>query len=194
MSNKATKSINEFKTPSLFLMLGSPEAGKTNVICHLLYEMCKANKFDYGLVFTDSPQYYNKWLPEEYIHQLVDEKILKRLLKKQKDYFIANGEHPKAFLVFDDCMGYNFSTPFFKGLISAFRNYGLTIFFGVQWLTGLRQPLIYKCATYAFIFYQDDLKSIKVIHEHYGAGLWKKIEDLTSQIQTHCRDHNVLIY
>lgn len=176
-----------FILPAIFLFLASPGSGKTYFIKYLITEFCRKKKFRYGLVFTNTDD-YDKFLPDGYVHRIYNENILKKLIKLQRE----NGNAP-CFVVFDDCLSFNFNTPFFNRFISEYRHYNISIFIGVQHLLALKNPLIYQCATYVFIPHNDSKREIKIIYDQFGSGLWKSQKDLAANIDIQCKNYVNLV-
>ncbi len=178
---------DKFSLPAIFLWLASPGSGKTHFIKYLITEFCKKKKFKYGLCFTNT-QDYDGFLSESYVHKMYDEKILMRLLALQKQ-----NNYPPCFIIFDDCLNFNFNTPFFARFISEYRHSNISLFFGVQHLHSLKSPLLYQCTSYVFIPHNDSKREIKIIYDQFGSGLWENQKKLQTTIETECKDYTNLI-
>jgi tyrosyl-tRNA synthetase len=73
------------------------------------------------LVFTNTDD-YDEMIPKKYIFKYLDSKIVNKTIMKliniQRREKQNNNYMPPAFVVFDDCLDMNFSTPFFRRFIS----------------------------------------------------------------------------
>lgn len=190
---------DQFKLPANFLSVAAPFGGKTTLNKYLLYEFCRKKRFNYGLVFTETPEDYNDIIQPEYICQFYSEERLNALMQLQ----VANADpakpdkdpakYPPAFVVFDDCLGFNFNSMPFTAFYANCRHKNISVFVSSQNLKSLKNTAIYKCSSYTFIFYQADQNNIKALFEYYSGGIWASYKALQQTIVQVCQDRTVLV-
>lgn len=110
--------VDNLKLPANFLFVASPFMGKTTTKKYLLTTFALKGKFDRGIVITDTVEDYADIVPREYIHQFYDESLLDKLMQLQIVHAKPNlpetdpNKYPPAFVIFDDCVGFNFNSSF----------------------------------------------------------------------------------
>lgn len=110
--------FNTLDFPSLILLVGSSNSGKSYLIQYLLKMGCLNNKFNFGMIFTATK--YNQdfnFLPDKFVISGYNEKVLKQYLAKLEAYAKSHpvtfqqkkqgiySNVPHNFVVFDDLIG-----------------------------------------------------------------------------------------
>lgn len=186
------------KVPANYLFCAQPRVGKTYNLQYILTKFCNSGMFSYGLVFTNTDD-YDEMFPKTYIHKRLEESKpviakLKKLIQIQRTQKEINGVMPNCFVVFDDCLDFNFNSPFFKRFISeCVGHYNISTFIAVQHLLAIRNPVVYRSMTFAFIFYQDDDRTLKTLYNEYGGSLWNNHIEMKKTVIEQCQDKHVLI-
>jgi hypothetical protein len=166
------------KIPSINLFCAAPGFGKSYLIKYLIYRI--GNKLSHGMVFC--PTAFNggyDYINKKYIHQTYSDEALRKFMLLQKA-LVENGTPRDAFLIFDDCLG---SIKFhgnklIEKLFTSYRHYRITILMSTQYI--YRIPPVYReCCSNAFIFAQDNERSVKAIYETFMLSLksWKNTYD-----------------
>lgn len=160
-----------FATPSVFLCCARKYSGKTHLIKYILYSLIQQQRFDYGLII--SPTAANgQWnvVPAEYVHDAWDDDTITRLINKQKR-FAKEGKKVNCFLVLDDVLGsVNLNSKLFTFLITAGRQFNISIFLIVQKWTSAIPPIVRQNAEYIMLLRQPDAGVIKQLWIEYGAN------------------------
>src|SRR5437879_3146618 len=111
-----------YNKPSLTLIVGGCESGKTFLTNYLMNQCCKKKLFQFGIIFSLSATNNTNWdmFPTQYIYEGYQEDILKKYIKKLNDWKQNNNKKPAPpnFVIFDDIMGSLRNTPFFESFLS----------------------------------------------------------------------------
>ncbi len=188
---KLDGSLDFLKMPGLWMLAAQPGSGKSYLIKYLMLTLARQKKFDYCMVVTDSPEDY-EWIENDrYVHTIFDEKKLENLLRQQKQ-FIKEGRPKRAVLILDDVIGMiNWNSKLWKIMISNYRHYLLTIVLAPQYIKDV-PPRIRKCASNAFLFYQDDHLSRQALFDAYGL-CFGKLDPFVEFLNRNTQDYNVII-
>lgn len=154
--------INSIYTPSISLFIAEPRSGKSYLIKYIMYNLAKKKKIKQGIVFCPTNDMNNNYdyIDSSYIFPIYKEEYLKKYLEVLK----TNTSIP-SFLIFDDCIGsVKWNSPLIEHLFSCYRHYNLTILVATQYIYKI-PPVIRECATYAFIFYVSNVRSLNAIRD-----------------------------
>lgn len=188
MSNKNQSFITKIHTPSIMLFVAGPESGKTHLIKYMMYRLVGKGVFVRGIVFCPTYALNNSYnyIPESYVYPRYEDEYLKNFLRYQRD----NKQKP-AFLILDDCIGsLNFNSKIISHLFTCYRHYNLTIFLSTQYIYKI-PPVIRECATFAFIFFTSNMRSIEALQQTYFTDISK---DQTLQfITNNCNEKGKFI-
>lgn len=179
--------------PSLILMISAPGQGKSYTTKFILNSLAEEGKLNHVMVFCNTLEDNEyDFIPQDYCYSIYNEEKIQTLLDFQKQNGGKNA--PPAVLILDDVLGkVDFNSTTFQALVSEYRHYNLTVIICVQYLKAMKSPLIYECTRYAFIFYTESEKIIKVLYEYFGSGISKNWRDFRDKIQKYCVEHHCMI-
>ena len=185
--------LQQLTYPSAWLMVAPPNSGKSYFIRYMLTELLQKKKFQYGAIFSgssfnDDYDWYDDSLVWEYSEAKLRKIVEVQMAAKERD-----GAFPPIFVVFDDCLGSNFATPWFVGFMSKYRHYNITLIFAIQRLKTLKSPIIYSCARYVVLFYNESDADIKTLYDNVATGVAASWRELKTLIAARCTDHACLI-
>jgi hypothetical protein len=168
----------EIKIPSVIILAGKPQSGKSYLIKYFMYEHRKV--FDYGIVLTKTKfnDGYN-YIPSNYIHPDYDDTKIKSLMKIQADLH-HKGVKKNAFIILDDCLTSETNSQTFTDLITQHRHYNITVIISTQYIYKIN-PTIRECTNYAIIFRPSTDRSIKALFESYGSH-FNKLDDFKKYV------------
>lgn len=156
------------------IIVAKPGSGKSHLIRYIITKWVFENAIDYAIVFTNTPFNY-PYIQKGFVYGAMDESSreyrLKKIVTTQMKYKEKTGILPRALIVFDDCMDYNFNRAYWSRLISEHRQYGLTMIFSIQYLNKGVPPIFRTIATYAIVFKTNDYPSVKSLHDAFMADL-----------------------
>lgn len=184
--------------PAVFAMVGSPKSGKTHCMTWLLKNYLKYGAFDFGIIFTGtkfSGQFSFIDNPNLIIAGY-DVNVLRKFLRKLRDYRLANNGMPaKAFIIFDDMVGQvPWQTELIENLFTTYRWYGVSIFISTQYIYKV-PPTVRTVTSYAFIWAQDNKRCYDAIYESFGMAFddyydFKRVLDDAVKMQYRCLFYN----
>jgi len=181
------------RIPNITLINAPPQSGKTYLIKYILTDLFKTKKVKYGIVFTTTnfTDSYD-FIPENYVHSLYNEDIIKNLMEIQVNQIKENKKADPCFLVFDDMIGsIKFNSNIIKKLFSTFRHYNILIIISTQYLFSI-PPLIRECTTYFVTFNIDSHRSIKAIYESFMLD-FDTLLKVKKFIKEHCIDYHFIL-
>ena len=190
----ATQNLDWMTTPSFTVLFAQPDSGKTHMIEFLIKQLWGEGRLQYGFVFSLTAKMNGdySYLPQKYIYPKYKNDTLRAILQHQASK--GGPKAPPAFIIFDDCLGdTQFNSDAFTSFVSMYRHYNLTVFISTQY-TNKVPPIIRDCCTYAFIFKQGTVKSMKALYEAFGGLTFPKWEQWAQFVDEHTQDYEVLIY
>jgi hypothetical protein len=151
-----------FKLPGIICIIAPQESGKSHMIKHILLENCKNKIFQHGICFTGSIENEDySFLQTDYVIDGYNEDILRRYLKKKKEYRLK-GNNFHSFIIFDDCMNVIDNSKLFKFIVSKFRHFNVTIIMATQYIMDIPKK-IRKLVDYGIFFRIEDEDTKKEI-------------------------------
>jgi len=184
----------DLQVPGLLIINGNCGEGKSNLIKFLIRKY--KNKFDYGVVFTNTSFDVNDssaidYLPKEFIHSEYKEEILEGLMNIQKDV-VERGGLNEAFVIFDDCIDKKiFASTLFTRLATQFRHYHITPIISTQY-PNLVPPTLRSNIMSTVIFKSTSKRAIDALWESYGQDYSK--EDFRKFLCKGTGDYNFIYY
>jgi len=167
----------ELHKSQLIYIIGRPGSGKSYLSHYLISLLLNNYKYHYGFIFspTSYDENYNKILPEQFILNVYDERILKKIIKLQIDN-LKNNRNIKIFILLDDCQGtINFKSKLWIKLMSLHRHYNITLIFISQYIKYM-PVLLRDICNIAFIFKLDSFFSYEGVYNVFGSS-FKSIND-----------------
>jgi hypothetical protein len=186
--------LNQIKLPCVNAYVGAPKSGKSWAIKHQVVSLLLQKKLQFGMVITGTKfnGAFDFITNQNMVIAGYDEAILKKYLRKLKEYRIANGNKPaSAFLILDDMLG---QIPWETGIIihmlSNYRHYGLSIFIATQYIYKI-SPTTRTVADYVFIWGQDNKRSYDAIYDSFGLMFedyndFKRTLDAITEVEFQC--------
>jgi hypothetical protein len=173
--------------PGIFLYIGKPESGKSYLIKNMMYDFQKAKHFKFILCYvkTKFNNFFQEFLPEEYVVDNYSSKKLLEHVAKLKKYRETTGKPcPPSAIIFDDLLGkLDFYDDDMQSFLCAYRHYNVSLFITAQYLmskttaTALREMV-----SYAFLFNTKFKNSLKGYYESFG-GLFDNYDDFVRHFQ-----------
>ncbi len=168
--------------PSLMFIVGSPGRGKSVFIKDMFYQLAKDKKIDYGIVIC--PTIYNgdyNFIPEKYQYATYKEKIIKRMMKGQKE-LVENNIVKNAFIIFDDCIGEaSWKSKTMAKLITTFRHLKITVVIALQYCYAV-PPVIRGCTSVAIIFLPPNKRSYECVLDTFFTD-YDSVKDLKQEFE-----------
>ena len=165
----ATKKTLKIKCPHLAVFCARRASGKSFLARHLLYELTKAQEFDY--VYCISPTNFTSFWPDaigaENCTKIFSAEWLEALLVKQADC-VERGRPIRGLLILDDCLGSaSFHQEIFTKIAVAGRHYQLSVWAMFQHL--FKIPTVIRSNSDLFIVLgnQQD-KVMKALYEEFA--------------------------
>jgi GTPase SAR1 family protein len=152
------------------VVIGKPGTGKSTLIKSLLYS--KKHIFPAGIVMSgteDTNHNYKKFMPESFIYNDYDEKVIESFIKRQKlaTEYLPN---PWAVMIIDDCTDDPkiFNKPIQHALYKKGRNWKMWYLLSLQYAMDIK-PAIRTSIDGAFILREPLLKNRKILYENYAS-------------------------
>jgi AAA15 family ATPase/GTPase len=141
------------KHPSINVIVGQPESGKSNLIKYLVYEFLINHPIDLVFVFTktDYDDDYD-YIDNRRIYTSFNIESIKKIIKFLENYKRKYDKHVDTILIFDDCIDDQSKTQLFRDLVYNHRHLSITIFYAVQYLAGNLPKKFRSCVSNAYIF------------------------------------------
>lgn len=161
-----------FQTPCLTLCVARSGSGKTTLLKYILYNLLRARKFDFGVVFSQTAP-TGEWdiLPEHLVFEQWNPEAIQRLIALQKAYLERHGRPRPVFVLLDDVLGeVNLQDQVFTRLATCGRHWGISVFLNVQKLTKVVPTVIRDNAKYIIVFQTENEKTLKPIYEEFASG------------------------
>ena len=162
----------------LFIFIGRSGRGKSHLVKYILTDRLSRNKWNFGLVFTQSK--YNRdfdFLPDDKVIPY-DEEVLKKYVNNLKRIKEKNGKVPESFIVMDDLQGMlNNQTNFMINFLSTYRHINVNLLICVQYL-GSRNaisPQVREQVSHAIIFQSRTKRTLDNLYESF-CGLFDSFE------------------
>lgn len=195
----------EIDDDKVVVLIGKRDTGKSYLCKDLLYYH---QHIPVGAVISateSANQFYGKMIPPLFIHDEYDERIVSRLLQRQKkamdkynqekiDVKKQGGDvgqvttDPRAFLILDDCL-YDSSWTKSKDIRSIFmngRHYKLMFIVTMQYALGI-PPNLRTNIDYVFILRENIVSNRKRLYESY-AGMFPTFE-VFCQVMDQCTEN-----
>jgi len=153
------------------LIVAKRFSGKTHLLRWIFYNLGKAKKFNYGILFSQTGKSNKQYdfMPENSIFVKFDESILENLYERQRELW-EGGKKIYCFIILDDFIGdANLTSPIMQTIVSTGRWYGISLFICSQKFTQAVSPLIRDNTDYAIFFKNKNSKVIKLIWEEYAS-------------------------
>ena len=187
------QNLDWLTTPSICLFSAAPKSGKTYMIEFIIKTLWAEQRFSYGFIFSmtalNNGDY--DYLPRRYIYGQYDDKKLGAIMQHQRNKGGPNA--PPAFIVFDDCLGAaQFNSAVFTQLVTTYRHMNLTLFITTQYVFKV-PPVFRDCCTFAFIFKQGTMKSMKALWETFGSMFFSKYADWAKFVNRYTQKFGVLV-
>jgi hypothetical protein len=173
--------------PSVYLLLGKQDSGKTFLLRDLFYSMSKNKFFEFGYAYSASSHYANKecslnFLDKKHIFNGFKEKHLQGYIEgliKIKEELQAQGkEMPHNFIIFEDVLGLiHFESEFMKNWMCKYRHTNTSIFFCAQYLKGGVGTNFREYCKYVFIFKQNTDRSKEALYKEFGTQWFEREDD-----------------
>jgi len=158
----------------LFVLVGKSERGKTHFLKWLMMDqMFRAkNPVKTGIAFvgTKFKGSYG-FLPQDRVFEGYNPAILKQYISNLKKEFEEKGKLEPSFLICDDLLGIlNNDESWFNNFMGTFRQYNITMYVAVQYLTGRHaiSPTMREQTSYCIMFNSKTNKTIGHLYENYG--------------------------
>ena len=166
-------------TSSVSLIVAKSNSGKSHLIRYILTQWAIKKEFDYCFVFANTKFNHGyDYIEDGFVYGGMTsdelEGVIKKIVRKQLEVEKVRGKKPKAVLVFDDCMSYNFDSPFWRRIITEYRHYGLTLIFSVQYLVKAVPTIFREQATHVIIFRTENYNSIDALHKAFMLDISRK--------------------
>jgi len=163
----------------LFILIGRSGRGKSHLVKYILTDRLSRNKWNFGLVFTQSK--YNRdfdFLPDDKVIPY-DEEVLKKYVNNLKRIKEKNGKVPESFIVMDDLQGMlNNQTNFMINFLSTYRHINVNLLICVQYL-GSRNaisPQVREQVSHAIIFQSRTRRTLDNLYESF-CGLFDTFDE-----------------
>lgn len=189
----AEQNLDWFTTPSISLFSAAPKSGKTHTIEFLIKTLWVQGRFKYGFVFSMTALMNGDYhyLPQRYVYGDCDDKKLTAIMQHQRGK--GGPRAPPAFLILDDCIGAaHFNSKVFTQLFTTYRHYNLTLFITTQYIYKV-PPVFRDCSTFAFIFKQGTLKSIKALWESFGSMFFRSDKEWAKFVNRYTTNYGILV-
>jgi hydroxymethylpyrimidine pyrophosphatase-like HAD family hydrolase len=178
--------INNIKTPSLFLLIGSSMSGKSFALKWLILSL--ARQFNHGFVFSSTVfngQY--SYLPKDLqFDKGITVDFFDRLIEYQKTH-----PNKKCFLILDDLVGsQNFYDDIFQKLATTGRHFNITTFILAQGIKVI-SPLLRSNAHYVMLFKLSNIKAIHDAFEEYSSG-YSNRKDYQRYFEENTKDYHFI--
>ena len=176
------------ETPSLVVLYGKRGVGKSHLLKYIIYNLARAGKLNYGLVFSSTAfnDFYS-WLPDGCVLSTFDEGRIEALLEHQK----RTGGRKSAFLILDDMIGSTrFDAPIWTRIATCGRHYNLTVFITVQYIKKI-PPVVRQNVDYAILFKQQSRTACEYLYDDYAFALTR--EQFVDMVEKHTADFGTLV-
>lgn len=158
----------DLSLPKLVFLVGQPDSGKTNAVRYIVIDKFldrKADPFQFGLIFTKTPEDYSFW-DKKYIFDDYDEDKLRNYWDK-----LPNRTSPPNCIIFDDFMGEaQINTPFFKSFIARHRHKNCSIIISAQDLIQGANMIFRRNINYLICFDLDDEDILKTLYKKFASN------------------------
>lgn len=151
--------------PSVNILVGKPESGKSNLIKYLVYECMLQFPIDLVFVFTKTS--YNHgydFLDDRRIYKFFDLDSLSKIIKFIENYQ-SKGNKINTILIFDDCIDKKNKNDLFIDILFNHRHLNISIFYSTQYLAGKLGPDIRESVSNVFLFKVVQESTIRKNHE-----------------------------
>lgn len=184
------------KTPYGYIINGRQGSGKSHLIKYLFREnSLSKNKWDYGVVFCGTAWEKGSWdfLPEKYVYEEYNEKVLENLMKLQKQN-IKSGLNTSAFVVFDDCLDDEdqFNSVPLKKLSTTLRHFNITLIISTQYCH-LIPPRFRANSDAVFFNVGSGVRELQSIYEAYGQR-FKNYNEFKEFYYANIANHKFIMY
>jgi hypothetical protein len=181
--------MNIINQPNLILINGKVRSGKSYLTKYLIYDGYKNKRWDYIIVFTNTPSDYT-YIDKRFV-RFYEEKELKRVLAIHKQSY----PNLHILIVFDDVLdSVKWGSNFIEGLITRFRHYNdtkVSLLITTQHINKL-PPIIRANASYVVLFKIYTLNSLKAAYESYCSMLFNKIAEFKAFMELNTTDYNFI--
>lgn len=187
----------KLKPPFLLLINGKQGSGKSHFINYIMREnMLSPNKWDYGIVFSNTCWENGSWefLPEAYVYEEYNEKILDNLMKIQKQNLEKN-INTHAFVIFDDCLDDKdqFTSTSLKKLSTQLRHYNISLIISTQY-PHLVPPRFRANSMYAVFFdIGSGVRELEALYNAYGQR-FRNYNEFKEYYYKNISDHKFIMY
>lgn len=139
--------------PSVNVVVGQPETGKSNLIKYLVYEFMLHQSIDLVFVFTKTDYDHDyDFIDSRRIYISFNIEALKNIIRFLENYKRKYDKYVNTILIFDDCIDTESKNPIFKDLVYNHRHMSVTIFYAVQYLAGNLEKKFRSAVRNAYIF------------------------------------------
>jgi len=175
--------------PSLVILNGVPNSGKTHLMRYMLYLAAKQGKVDWVVVFSPT-KFTGAWdmiKNQKYVHAVYEESTLEKFLQ------IQEREKKRAILIFDDCIGTtSWQSKLITKLISTYRHYNLSIWIVTQNCNKI-PPLIRDCTSHVFIFECYAKRQMEGLFNSFG-NRFETFDQFRTFLKENTSDHHFIFY
>jgi hypothetical protein len=157
--------------PFIMTSIGRPESGKTSFHTYCMYNMGHIFNEVYAICGSPSAGTDYYFIKKGNLSRTFNKKFIVSILAYAED------NPDKQFALFlDDLVGtVDMLDDVIKALVSKFRHYNMTLFFGLQSVRQGVPTLLKDATTYAVMFTQSTGISMNAVHEAFGEEIPKNI-------------------
>ena len=162
--------LNDMDINSKVAIIGKPGTGKSTLIADLLYHH---RKIPMGIIMSgteESNSFYQGMVPDSFIYNDYDQKVIDKLLARQKPALRKKWPNHNVFMVLDDCMDdkkwIRHKTT--RGIFKNGRHWKLFFILSMQYCMDIT-PELRTCLDYIFILKENILDNrIKLWKSYCG--------------------------
>lgn len=184
----------DYNKPFFMIINGKSGSGKSNLLRYIMRELTIHNKFDYGVVFSNTAWEGSfNYVPEKYIFEDFNEDVIKNILKLQKQLMSKN-VNKRVFIILDDCCSENeFQSSIMKKLAIQARHYGVTTLITTQHCNLV--PVVLRCNSNYNCFFNIGLgtREMRGVYEAYGQK-FKSYDDFKKFYYDNTENYKFIMY
>jgi len=188
--------LSTISPDSSILIVGRRRTGKSWIIRDLMYAL--KDKLPSGVVFSRTAnvnKFFHSFIPELFIHDDVDLKILEKIMSRQTEKIETMSKHNVGtkFIILDDVLDDTkwVKDSTIKGLMFNGRHIKFFFILAIQYINSIPQSLMNNF-DYVFLLNESSLKSKKKLCDSFG-GAFECYSDFDNIFKQCVKDHGCMV-